>query len=179
MTGGFQDDDFPGGRQGDQAGGGRSAVERMARELSQGGNRKAAPSEVSWGDTAGGPGAGGARRLQKQPETSDRNFLTDTFEKFFRVTWTLLPDGFRHDVWRWWGAKADMQKSNEQGADSQAHRELVAIDIVKAIGYVLSPDLFIEKHGEGQVQHLNPNDVKFAKQLCLKHNVPHKYRGQG
>ncbi len=154
----------------------RSPVEKLAQEMARG-HRKAAPSEVSWGDSA--TAGAGPRRLSKTPESADKSFLTDTFEKFFKVQWTLLPEGFRNDVYRWWGAKADMPAQPGQPAqgNTEAHRELVAIDIVKSIGYVLSPDLFIEKHGEGQVQYLNPNDVKFAKQLCLKHDVPHKYRG--
>ena len=104
--------------------------------------------------------------------------------RFYSIDWEILPEKFRRDLNIWWSEKADTSRyaGSVKGVGPEAdqhrkdQRELAAIDCAKALGYVLSPDLFMEKHGEGQVKHLDIKDVYYAKIICEKHGVPFKLK---
>ena len=106
----------------------------------------------------------------------DGAWLGQTLEQFYGLKWTTLSAPLREDLVAWWSDKIrdDGEGASGEGKAAKDKRELIALDIVKAVGYVLDPDVFVRKHGDGQIKFLDVKDVYYAKILLKKHRVPIK-----
>ena len=114
------------------------------------------------------------------PAPTDPGWLTRTFKSFYDLDWQLFPQAFREDVESYWGRRA--RETAERGladrADEasqkryQAHAELAGVEIVKTLGYLFNPPIYIRKHGEGQVKFLDMRELHDLKKICELHRVP-------
>ena len=111
---------------------------------------------------------------------ADPDWLNRTFKSFYGLDWSLFPAPFRADIDAYWTrrARATAERGLADARDEasqkrfRGHAEIVGVEIVKTLGYLFNPPVFIRKHGEGQVRHLDIQEIHELKRICGAHGVP-------
>ncbi|MEM6491075.1 MAG: hypothetical protein AAF684_04125 [Pseudomonadota bacterium] len=111
---------------------------------------------------------------------ADPDWLSRTFKSFYGLDWALFPQGFRDDVDAYWSrrARATAERGLADAPDEasrkrfRSHAEIVGVEIVKSLGYLFNPPVFMRKHGEGQVRHLDIQEMHELKRICETHRIP-------